>query len=360
MPTRARDRARRPGSADDRMSAFIMGVIDEPRVPAAAPSEPRRPRRRIAVARSHRRPRRAGERRCSSHRSICLAEPCCAVWASRGAAAARRDGAGRHRVGARRRRAGKTRLVCIEMVHGSAGATVFGARRTISGRRRRRARPSICRRPHERTRALSRLPDDHQQHRRAHGGGVRSAGDRRRPFPLERGVPDAGASQADAGIGRLRRTVDGSDLRAALRPGHADPVDAAVHREHRSVGRLRLRLHLRLHRHRSAGRRDAAAADGPRSARGLRSAVWLRRDARRTRRAPQGRPQRARLDHRRGRQHAAALGPSDRARLNEYLDDVREIERRIQKIETHNAAAKRASCRRLRPACPTISRSTSS
>jgi hypothetical protein len=30
------------------------------------------------------------------------------------------------------------------------------------------------------------------------------------------------------------------------------------------------------------------------------------------------------------------LGPSDRLRLNEYLDDVREIERRIQKIEAHN------------------------
>ncbi len=30
------------------------------------------------------------------------------------------------------------------------------------------------------------------------------------------------------------------------------------------------------------------------------------------------------------------LGPSDRARLNEYLDDVREIERRIQRIEAHN------------------------
>jgi Protein of unknown function (DUF1552) len=32
------------------------------------------------------------------------------------------------------------------------------------------------------------------------------------------------------------------------------------------------------------------------------------------------------------------LGPSDRARLNEYLDDVREIERRIQKIEAHNTS----------------------
>jgi hypothetical protein len=31
-----------------------------------------------------------------------------------------------------------------------------------------------------------------------------------------------------------------------------------------------------------------------------------------------------------------SLGPSDRARLDEYLEDVREIERRIQKIETYN------------------------
>jgi hypothetical protein len=31
------------------------------------------------------------------------------------------------------------------------------------------------------------------------------------------------------------------------------------------------------------------------------------------------------------------LGPTDRGRLNEYLDDVREIERRIQKIEAHHA-----------------------
>jgi len=32
------------------------------------------------------------------------------------------------------------------------------------------------------------------------------------------------------------------------------------------------------------------------------------------------------------------LGPTDRGRLNEYLDDVREIERRIQKIEAHNSS----------------------
>ena len=32
------------------------------------------------------------------------------------------------------------------------------------------------------------------------------------------------------------------------------------------------------------------------------------------------------------------LGPADRARLDEYLDDVREIERRIQKVEAFNAS----------------------
>lgn len=33
------------------------------------------------------------------------------------------------------------------------------------------------------------------------------------------------------------------------------------------------------------------------------------------------------------------LGPSDRSRLTEYLDDVREIERRIQKVEQYNSSA---------------------
>ncbi|HEY2150697.1 MAG TPA: DUF1552 domain-containing protein [Vicinamibacterales bacterium] len=32
------------------------------------------------------------------------------------------------------------------------------------------------------------------------------------------------------------------------------------------------------------------------------------------------------------------LGPADQARLNDYLDDVREVERRIQKVEAYNAS----------------------
>jgi hypothetical protein len=32
------------------------------------------------------------------------------------------------------------------------------------------------------------------------------------------------------------------------------------------------------------------------------------------------------------------LGPSDRAKLNDYLEDIREVERRIQQIEAHNSS----------------------
>ena len=43
-----------------------------------------------------------------------------------------------------------------------------------------------------------------------------------------------------------------------------------------------------------------------------------------------------------------SLGPSDRSRLNTYLDDVREIERRIQKIEKYNSSGEA----RALPAAP--------
>ena len=42
------------------------------------------------------------------------------------------------------------------------------------------------------------------------------------------------------------------------------------------------------------------------------------------------------------------LGPSDRNRLNAYLDDVREIERRIERIEKYNASGEA----RALPAAP--------
>jgi hypothetical protein len=54
------------------------------------------------------------------------------------------------------------------------------------------------------------------------------------------------------------------------------------------------------------------------------------------------------------------LGAADQARLGDYLEDVREIERRIQKTSRSTAAASSASCPGRPWACPTRSRNTSS
>ncbi len=54
-----------------------------------------------------------------------------------------------------------------------------------------------------------------------------------------------------------------------------------------------------------------------------------------------------------------SLGPADRVKVGEYVDAVREVERRIQRVETRGATR---SCRRSigRRAFPSASTSTSS
>ena len=54
------------------------------------------------------------------------------------------------------------------------------------------------------------------------------------------------------------------------------------------------------------------------------------------------------------------LDASDRQRMERYLNDVREIERRIQMVEARNQSARRANCPERRRACPTRSTNTSS
>ena len=66
----------------------------------------------------------------------------------------------------------KPRLVAIEMVHGSAGSTAIGSQKNLwspaaTGARLR----SVAEQPGA-ARALPRLPDDRQQHRRAERRGV--------------------------------------------------------------------------------------------------------------------------------------------------------------------------------------------
>ena len=220
----------------------------------------------------------------------------------RGAAVPRRDGAGArparrhgHRGLARPAAAGRASRWCT-----ARPAAARGAPSSTCGRRWRPGRdfdlgPDLA----QPARDLPQAPDHRQRHRRAQRRGVHAAGDRRRPLPLERGVPDPGAPAPDRELGRPRRRLARPDLRAEVRPGHADPVDAAVHRERRSGRRLRLRLLLRLHRHDQLGVADRAAADDPRPADGLRPAVRRRRLRRRAHRAAPGDGQRARLRDRR-------------------------------------------------------------
>ena len=100
----------------------------------------------------------------------------------------------------------------------SAGSTALGLQKNLWSPAAvgRGIRP-VAEQP-EPARAVPRLPDHRQQHRRAERRGVPAAGNRRRSLPLERGVPDAGAPEADAGLGRARRHVARS---ASTRRGSA-------------------------------------------------------------------------------------------------------------------------------------------
>ena len=142
------------------------------------------------------------------------------IGATDRAAVPRRDDAGR---GGRRRAASRpVRLIAMEMVHGAAGSTAFGIKKNMwspaaagIGLRSEPDQPAIAR-------AVPRLPDHRQQHRRAQRRGVCRVGDRRRSLPLRGGLPHAVEAEADAGLGRLRRHVVRSDLRAEVR--RATPI----------------------------------------------------------------------------------------------------------------------------------------
>ena len=238
----------------------------------------------------------------------------------------------------RRPTADKTRLICIEEVHGLAGCNNWGAIKFLfAPETTGRDFTLVPDNPLSTLDAFRDADDDRQQHRRAQRRGVRAAGNRRRSLPLERGVPDPVAPEADAGLGPVRRHLARSALRQARRPDHAAAVDAVLHREPRSGGRLHLQLLVRLHRLDQLGVAERAAADDPRSARSPSTCCSAsgntpeERAARRETRSSildwiGGEVERVRR----------SLGTGDRQRLDKYMDNVREIERRIQAVEAHN------------------------
>ena len=115
---------------------------------------------------------------------------------------------------ARTAAAPRTRLVCIEMVHGSAGSTQHGHGQELLDAGHGRTRLRVHADPRA-ARAVPRLRDRGDADRPAGRRSLVGRRGRRRPLPLERGVPDRRAPQADRGLGRRGRHVDRSDLRPA-------------------------------------------------------------------------------------------------------------------------------------------------
>ena len=261
----------------------------------------------------------------------------------------------------RRRPRRSVRLVAMEMVHGAAGSTAFGSQEEPVGSRESRGRLRSVGDQPQLARAVPQRPHDHQQHRCAERRGVHAAGDWRRSFPLERRVPHAGASKADR---RQRRAL-----------GHVAWTSSTRRSSARTRRFRRCSCPLRTSIRRAAAPTGTPASTPTRSAGRRRhsrcrwcatrawSSISCSASAQRPRSAPRNRrTDKSILDWVTTQITALRkeIGASDRVRLNEYLDNIREIERRIQLIETRNASGETArSSRKRRSACPTPSKSTS-
>ena len=122
-----------------------------------------------------------------------------------------------------------------------------------------------------------------------------------------------------------------------------------AHRPQLPGRQLRERLQLRLHEHAGVELADHAAADREQPARGLRAAVRRRRHVGGSgwRRPRQNRSILDSVIERAGSGCSARSGPADRTTVGDYLDSVREVERRIQNDR---------DARRRRPTLPDLDR----
>ena len=185
---------------------------------------------------------------------------------------------------------------------------------------------------------------------------------RRRPQSLVRGVPDREPSQAHRRVRHLRRRVDGSDLRAEVRAGHARCRRSSC--ASRTSGRSpapAATATAASTRRRSPGRRRRCRSRWS-AIRGSRSSACSA-TARRLPSGPRGAGRTSASSTPSGRGSACSRGSSGPAiarRLNEYLDGVGEIERRLQNVEKQNISGEARSCPTRRSACPIPSKSTPS
>ena len=261
-----------------------------------------------------------------------------------------------------RRRAGKVRLAAIEMVHGSAGATAIGAKKFLwspeaTGSAFDLSPSSLA--PLEPFRDYLTIISNTDVRNAEAFTPPEIGGDHFRSSAVFLTQAHPKQTQgSDVHVGDVAR----SDVRAEVRPGHADSVDAAVHRERRSGRRLRLRLRLRLHGHGQLGRRRPSrcrwcATRAPRSI--MLFGVGATPEQRAARR--RGRQEHPRLDHdgggaAEGQPRPGGPRPPDRLPRRRARDRAPHPAHRGRATP----AASRASCRWRRWACPTRSKSTSS
>ncbi len=173
---------------------------------------------------------------------------------------------------------------------------------------------------------------------------------RRRPRESEHAVLDRRLAADQRDLARCWH-LDGSDPGAG--DGQADTAGLARagDRVRRNGGRLRHRICLPVHEHDQLEEPEHAAADAEQPARRVRAAVRRQHQhGSQVRGSPGSGSRRSVLDsvgeevaHLQG-----ALPQTDRTKLTEYLDAIRDVEQRIQiagAAKRSGAAARRSSCR---------------
>ena len=241
----------------------------------------------------------------------------------------------------------------MEMVHGVAGATTFGAKKNMwsPADAGSRVRPLADRAGA--ARALPRLPDHRQQHRLPQRRSVHRPGDRRRSLPIGGGLPDAVAPAPDAGVGRAtpaRRSIR-STRKAAGQDTPIPSMQLCIESIDQSGGCF-YGYSCAYTDSISWAIAERAAADDSRSARGVRHAVRRRRDAGSARAAAEEGQEPARLGdgvggraesrRRRRRSRPARRLPRQRARDRAAHPEGRGAQRERRGARAADGADRRA------------------